>query len=312
MKIRTIRFLLAFALASFVVAASVATAPDRGYAQTGTQTFPETGKTVRGTFLDYWKGHGGLTQQGLPISNEMQEKSDTNGKTYTVQYFERAVFELHSENAAPNNVLLSLLGNFLYKQKYPNSAPGQAANSSAGAMLFSATGKHIGGTFLDYWKSHGGLSQQGYPISEEFQEKSDLDGKTYRVQYFERAVFEMHPENKPPYDVLLSQLGTFRYRQNYSGSASAPPASTPQAAGMSVNIVNYNFVPENITVGVGTKITWTNKDASPHTVADITHAIFSSEILHTGETFSYTAMTPGTIHYMCTLHPLMKGTITVK
>jgi hypothetical protein len=35
------------------------------------------------------------------------------------------------------------------------------------------------------------------------------------VQYFERAVFEYHPENAAPYDVLLSQLGTFRYRDKY-------------------------------------------------------------------------------------------------
>ena len=47
---------------------------------------------------------------------------------------------------------------------------------------------------------------------------SDLDGKEYRVQYFERAVFEMHPENEPPYDVLLSQLGTFQYREKYEGA----------------------------------------------------------------------------------------------
>jgi hypothetical protein len=37
------------------------------------------------------------------------------------------------------------------------------------------------------------------------------------VQYFERAVFEYHPENQPPYNVLLSQLGTFRYREKYGG-----------------------------------------------------------------------------------------------
>src|SRR3712207_9370467 len=78
-------------------------------------------------------------------------------------------------------------------------------------MLFQQTGKRLGGTFLTYWREHGGLVQQGYPITDEFMEKSDLDGKTYRVQYFERAVFELHPENKPPYDVLLSQLGKFRY-----------------------------------------------------------------------------------------------------
>jgi hypothetical protein len=43
-------------------------------------------------------------------------------------------------------------------------------------------------------------------------EVNELDGKVYAVQYFERAVFEYHPENQPPYDVLLSHLGTFRYR----------------------------------------------------------------------------------------------------
>ena len=185
------------------------TPPNQGIA---TQTFPETGKSVRGRFLEYWKGHGGLTQQGFPISEEIQEKSDTDGKSYTVQYFERAVFELHPENQPPNDVLLSLLGNFLYKQKYPSGAPGQAVNTSAGSQLFKETGKHVGGKFLDYWNTHGGLAQQGYPISEEFVEKNELDGKSYRVQYFERAVFELHPENAAPYDVLLSQLGTFRYK----------------------------------------------------------------------------------------------------
>lgn len=40
----------------------------------------------------------------------------------------------------------------------------------------------------------------------------------YTVQYFERAVFEYHPEKQVPFDVLLSQLGTFRYGQKYGGS----------------------------------------------------------------------------------------------
>jgi hypothetical protein len=43
-------------------------------------------------------------------------------------------------------------------------------------------------------------------------ETSDLDGKQYRVQYFERAVMEFHPENRPPNDVLLAQLGTIELR----------------------------------------------------------------------------------------------------
>jgi hypothetical protein len=196
--------------------------------QADCHTFPETGMTVCGRFLQYWTEHGGLAQQGYPISPEFTETSDVNGHNYTVQYFERSVFEMHPENAAPNDVLLSLLGVSRYRQKYPGGASGQTPNTSAGTVLFSATGKRLGGEFLQYWNTHGGLAQQGYPISDELAERSDLDGKSYRVQYFERAVFEYHPENQPPNDVLLSQLGTFQYKDKYpSGQApqggSAPP-----------------------------------------------------------------------------------------
>jgi plastocyanin len=202
------------------------------------QTFAETGKAVRGSFLNYWQQHGGLAQQGFPISMEMQERSDTDGKMYTVQYFERAVFELHPENQPPYDVLLSLLGNFYYKQKYPNGAPGQQANTSPGSVMFKETGKHLGGVFLQYWNAHGGLAQQGFPISEEFTEKSDLNGKTYKVQYFERAVFEYHPENKPPYDVLLSQLGKFRY-DKVSGAGRTTLPNGLKVVGMSSGPQHY-------------------------------------------------------------------------
>lgn len=67
---------------------------------------------------------------------------------------------------------------------------------------------------------------QGYPISEELQEVSDLDGRTCAIQHFERAVFELHPENQPPWDVLLSQLGTFRYKQKYHSGATNQHTST--------------------------------------------------------------------------------------
>jgi uncharacterized protein (DUF885 family) len=184
------------------------------------RTFPETGKTVTGRFLEYWTQNGGLAQQGYPISEEIQERSDLDGKTYTVQYFERAVFERHPENRPPYDVLLSQLGTFRYRDKYPNGAPGQKA-SAVNSRRFAETGKSVGGKFREYWERNGGLAQQGFPISEEFTEKSELDGKQYTVQYFERAVFEYHPENELPYDVLLSQLGTFRYRAKYGAATAA-------------------------------------------------------------------------------------------
>ncbi|HUS16719.1 MAG TPA: substrate-binding domain-containing protein [Chloroflexia bacterium] len=214
------------AATAFLLLAALLPTGGSTLAQTQSQTFPQTGKTVSGKFLTYWRDHGGLAQQGYPISGEMQEKSDTDGKTYTVQYFERAVFEAHPEKAAPYDVLLSLVGNFYFNRRHPNGAPEQKATTAADAVLFKETGKHVGGKFLAYWKSHGGLAQQGYPISEEFQERSDLDGKTYTVQYFERAVFELHPENQAPFDVLLSQLGTFENKKKNS------PAGAPITVGL--------------------------------------------------------------------------------
>jgi beta-N-acetylhexosaminidase len=199
-------------------------------AQTDCRTFPETGKTVCGRFLQYWNEHGGLAQQGLPIGDVVGEISATDGKTYTVQYFERAVFEYHPENNPPYDILLSLIGVFRYQQKYPNGAPGQQANTSHGARFFPETGHTVGGGFLEYWNAHGGLADQGYPLSEEFAEVSDLNGQSYMVQYFERAVFEYHPENPSPYTVLLSQLGTFRYQQEEIVPPwVAPPVAVPPA-----------------------------------------------------------------------------------
>ncbi len=49
-------------------------------------------------------------------------------------------------------------------------------------MHFKETGQFLCGSFLEYWKAHGALPQQGYPISDEFVEKSELDGKTYTAK----------------------------------------------------------------------------------------------------------------------------------
>jgi lysophospholipase L1-like esterase len=199
-------------------------APTPAYAQSE-RTFPETGKTVKGRFLEYWSQNGGLAQQGYPISEETQEV-DKDGKVRTVQYFQRAVFEYHDEyEGTANDVLLSLLGVFYYNEKYKGNAPNQKA-SAINSHKFSETGKTIGGVFRKYWETHGGLAQQGFPISDEFQEK-DKDGKTRTVQYFQRAVFEYHEEFAgTSSEVLLSLLGVFYYDKKHTGGGGGarPPA----------------------------------------------------------------------------------------
>src|SRR5947199_90787 len=89
--------------------------------QPGVQYFPATGHTLRGAFLAYWDTHGGLFVHGYPLTEPFPEQSPTDGRIYTVQYFERSRFELHPENAGtPYEVLLGLLGTQLaQKQGYP-------------------------------------------------------------------------------------------------------------------------------------------------------------------------------------------------
>jgi hypothetical protein len=134
--------------------------------------------------------------------------------------------------------------------------PFQALQSHAqSCRTFSETGKQVCGRFLEYWTQNGGLAQQGLPLSNEFSEVSDLNGQTYTVQYFERAVFEKHPENARPFDVLLSQLGTFQFKRKYpsgdpSGGGQPQPTQPAGGAEMRWNgTTSVNTPPFNLQAG---------------------------------------------------------------
>lgn len=77
----------------------------------------------------------------------------------------------------------------------------------------------------------------------------------------------------------------------------------------SINIMNLSFTPFIITINQGDTITWTNNDTMPHTV---TGGELNSAVLQKNETFSYTFNTKGTIDYICTIHPSMKGKVIVQ
>jgi spore germination protein len=80
--------------------------------------YPETGHTLGGAFRDYWEKNGGLSMFGYPISEEFEERNPSDGKVYTVQYFERNRFEFHPEFAGTRyQVLMGLLGNQIMAEK---------------------------------------------------------------------------------------------------------------------------------------------------------------------------------------------------
>jgi hypothetical protein len=107
----------------------------KGGEQSGCRHFAETGHTLCGAFLNYFRAHGldlsqpditeaeSLALFGLPISQATDEVSATDGKIYLTQHFERARMELHTENQPPFDVLLGLLGNEIRAGGGPASAP---------------------------------------------------------------------------------------------------------------------------------------------------------------------------------------------
>ncbi|AWY40288.1 amidase [Pseudomonas putida] len=79
---------------------------------------------------------------------------------------------------------------------------------------------------------------------------------------------------------------------------------------MKVDIKEFMYGPKDMTVPVGTKVTWVNDDEIPHTVAE-THKVFRSGALDTGDSYSWVFNTPGEYEYFCALHPQMIGKIVV-
>ncbi len=86
----------------------------------------------------------------------------------------------------------------------------------------------------------------------------------------------------------------------------------PQQQPNTISIQNYQYSPAQMTVGVGTTVTWINKDSVSHTAtSDNGPAQFDSGTIATNQSYSYTFTMPGTYTYHCTIHPNMKATITV-
>jgi plastocyanin len=78
----------------------------------------------------------------------------------------------------------------------------------------------------------------------------------------------------------------------------------------SVKIMSFAFTPSSLSVHAGTRVTFTNQDAATHTVTS-DGGLFGSGNLATGQSFSFTFMSRGSFAYHCSIHPSMKGTVTV-
>jgi plastocyanin len=79
-----------------------------------------------------------------------------------------------------------------------------------------------------------------------------------------------------------------------------------------IEIKDFAFNPQTITVKSGEKVTWINRDEEPHTSVSVGKQFKKSTALDTDQEFTITAGAPGTYEYFCSVHPKMTGTIVVE
>ncbi len=200
-------------------------------AQPAEQCFEATGFCISGRMLAFWQQNGSSFIFGLPISP--LQTAEIEGQTLQVQWFERARLELHPDNAPPYDVLVSRLGADTVAAIGGSPAP-EVPFDNAACQYFPETGFNVCDQFLLAWRANGveldglpgktpaeNLALFGLPLTGAYR-ATLADGREYLIQWFERARFELHPDNAPPNNVLYGLLG----REWLTGDP-ATPAPTP-------------------------------------------------------------------------------------
>lgn len=93
-----------------------------------------------------------------------------------------------------------------------------------------------------------------------------------------------------------------------SANAPAPSGEAPRAE--KVEIVDFAYDPDPVTVQAGGKVTWLNQDSAPHT-ATAEDGSFDTGTLEEGKLKSETFKQAGTYEYICQIHPDMHGVVEV-
>ncbi|HSO99345.1 MAG TPA: plastocyanin/azurin family copper-binding protein [Solirubrobacteraceae bacterium] len=100
-----------------------------------------------------------------------------------------------------------------------------------------------------------------------------------------------------------------------SASAAIGAATPPTPAGGTIQarMTNLAFSPKLIQARVGQSVHWVNDDSVPHNVTGTSGPTFTaSPTFGNGGSFTLKLTKPGTIQYLCTIHPFMKATIVVR
>ena len=93
-------------------------------------------------------------------------------------------------------------------------------------------------------------------------------------------------------------------------TATAPAPSGDAVRAGKVEIVEFAYEPDPVTIEAGGKVTWINRDSAPHT-ATADDGSFDTGTLEEGKLGSESFKDAGSYPYFCEIHPDMRGTVEV-
>ncbi len=71
------------------------------------------------------------------------------------------------------------------------------------------------------------------------------------------------------------------------------------------------YMPESVSIKAGSVVVFENKSSLPHNVVFEDPSLKDSPLMKTGESFSVNFKSSGEFSYVCTLHPVMRGSVSV-
>ncbi|OGO34859.1 MAG: hypothetical protein A2Z16_01110 [Chloroflexi bacterium RBG_16_54_18] len=158
--------------------------------------FPATGHWVKGEFLKtYNQVHEPIKLYGYPLTEAFS--SDLSSNTL-VQFFNKAMFILRVNSSTGVAVEVMPIGRYLYTADNPRAL----IENFSGCRVYPEADFPICYAFLEFYEIYGGVAQFGKPIS-----GIELQNG-YKVQNFERARLEFHPELPLGKKVVVADLGS--------------------------------------------------------------------------------------------------------
>ena len=192
-------------------------APQSAGAQTAQRCFTETSFCISGRIREFWEQNGGLAVFGLPIGPQQQVQIE--GQPSRCNGSSARDWSCTPKMRDPTMCCWARWARIGWPQQGRDWFTFPKSRRAADCRFFPETGHNVCGDDPGRpgapaaWSSTADGQERGrepgavWPAAERCQTETSRGQGIYSVQWFERARFELHPENQPPYNVLLGRLG---------------------------------------------------------------------------------------------------------